>query len=239
MQVASEHLTTLLAMQDIDKEIIQLNKKVKDLPQRAVILEVRAKRRSIEEKAAQLDELHADADERMTRLSDEDEGLAEKQQRVQDEIDNTQGGYRDIEARTKELNGFAKRRTTLESEMSAVGEELERIEGMQAQVKQALDDLTERETKASNTFVEEGGALRHQVFDLEEKREQLAKTVPEDVLGTFEKISERHGGVGLGYLKGSTCGVCRASIEGGRLADMKAQGNVASCPQCGRLLIIE
>ena len=40
-------------------------------------------------------------------------------------------------------------------------------------------------------------------------------------------------------LQGSNCGVCRMAIEGGRLIDMKGQGNVAPCPQCGRLLILE
>ena len=60
-----------------------------------------------------------------------------------------------------------------------------------------------------------------------------------DLLDAYKKTAARTGGVAVGRLQGSNCGVCRMAIEGGRLIDMKGQGNVAPCPQCGRLLILE
>ncbi len=239
MQVDTEHLATMLTMRDIDKAIIQTDKKLKDLPQRATILDTRKKRRNIEEKRAQLDELHADAEARLARITDEDSQLAEKQRQVQEEIDGAQTGYRDIESRTKELNGFAKRRNTLSEDMNKIGDELEKIEGVQAQVTKMLEDIDAREEAATKTFVEEGGALKREIANLEAQHTALAATLPEDLSATYKKLADRHGGVAIGYLQGTSCGVCRAAIEGGRLADMRAQGNVALCPQCGRMLIME
>ena len=239
MYVDTDHLATLLQVQHIDLELMRVNKELSELPQRAIILEARTKRRDIEQKRAKLDELHADAEARLTRISAEDEKLAEKQKHVQEEMDSAKSGYRDIEARSREMNGYAKRRNTLDGDLSAVGDELAKIEGMQAQVAQLLADLDARESAATETFVKEGGALKQTSANLEAQRASLLATLPDEVVRTYEKTAERTGGGAVGRLQGSTCGVCRVGIEGGRLIDMKRQGNVATCPQCGRLLILE
>ena len=213
MHVDTDDLATLLKMQHLDLEAMRDKKKLEELPQRAVILEARSKKKAIEQKRAQLDALHAKADAQLSRIDDEDRSLSEKQRQVQSEIDAVRGDYRGVEARTKELNGFAKRRNTLEADLTAVGDELAKIEGVQAQVASALESLERQEAEATAAFVKEGGALKD--------------------------AAARTGGVAVGRLQGSNCGVCRMAIEGGRLIDMKGQGNVAPCPQCGRLLILE
>ena len=134
MHVDTDDLATLLKMQHLDLEAMRDKKKLEELPQRAVILEARSKKKAIEQKRAQLDALHAKADAQLSRIDDEDRSLSEKQRQVQSEIDAVRGDYRGVEARTKELNGFAKRRNTLEADLTAVGDELAKIEGVQAQV---------------------------------------------------------------------------------------------------------
>lgn len=239
MNVDTEYLATLLQIQHIDLELMRVNKQLSELPQRATILETRTKRRDIQQKREKLDALHADADERLARISAEDADLAEKQRHVQEEMDASKGGYRDVEARSRELNGFAKRRNTLDGELSSIGEELSKIEGMQAQVNQLLAGLDERESAATQTFVKEGGALKQTAAKLEAQRASLLSDLPEDISTLYEKTAARAGGVALGRLQGSSCGVCRVALDSGRLVEMKRQGNVALCPQCGRLLILE
>lgn len=239
MHVDTDDLATLLQMQHLDLEILRAKKKLEELPQRKTILEARTKKKAIEQKRAQLDGLHAEANRKLSRLSDEDASLIEKQHRVQEEIDSARGDYRGVEARTKELNGFAKRRNTLEVELTALGEELAKIEGVQAQVTQMLDGLNAEEQKATESFVKEGGALKDAVARGEAQRAMLASSLPKELLAAYEKTAARTGGVAVGRLQGGNCGVCRMTIEGGRLIDMKSQGNVAPCPQCGRLLILE
>ena len=130
MHVDTDDLATLLKMQHLDLEAMRDKKKLEELPQRAVILEARSKKKAIEQKRAQLDALHAKADAQLSRIDDEDRSLSEKQRQVQSEIDAVRGDYRGVEARTKELNGFAKRRNTLEADLTAVGDELAKIEGV-------------------------------------------------------------------------------------------------------------
>lgn len=239
MHVDTDDLATLLKMQHLDLEAIQAKKKLEALPQRSIILEVRSKKKAIEQKRAQLDALHTKADAQLSRINDEDASLAEKQRHVQGEIDAVRGDYRGVEARTKELNGFAKRRNALEVDLTTVGDELAKIEGVQAQVTAALTTLERQEAEATATFVKEGGTLKDAVARIEAERAMLASSLPKDLLDVYQKTAARTGGVAVGRLQGTNCGVCRMAIEGGRLIDMQSQGNVVPCPQCGRLLILE
>ena len=79
MHVDTDDLATLLKMQHLDLEAMRDKKKLEELPQRAVILEARSKKKAIEQKRAQLDALHAKADAQLSRIDDEDRSLSEKQ----------------------------------------------------------------------------------------------------------------------------------------------------------------
>lgn len=72
MHVDTDDLATLLKMQHLDLEAMRDKKKLEELPQRAVILEARSKKKAIEQKRAQLDALHAKADAQLSRIDDED-----------------------------------------------------------------------------------------------------------------------------------------------------------------------
>ena len=193
MHVDTDDLATLLKMQHLDLEAMRDKKKLEELPQRAVILEARSKKKAIEQKRAQLDALHAKADAQLSRIDDEDRSLSEKQRQVQSEIDAVRGDYRGVEARTKELNGFAKRRNTLEADLTAVGDELAKIEGVQAQVASALESLERQEAEATAAFVKEGGALKDALARIEAERAMLASSLPADLLDAYNKTAARTG----------------------------------------------
>ena len=239
MHVDTDDLATLLQMQHIDLEAMRARKQLEELPQRRIILDARTKREAVDQKRAQLEALHAEADAKLARITDEDASLAEKQSKVQGEIDGARGDYRAVEARTKELNGFAKRRNFLEGELTSVGEELAKIEAVQAQVAKALADIDSQEAAATQVFVKEGGALKDSLARLEAERASLAAALPKELFEAYAKTLSRTGGVAVARLQGANCGACRMGIEHGRLIDMRAQGNMAACPHCGRLLILE
>ena len=103
MHVDTDDLATLLKMQHLDLEAMRDKKKLEELPQRAVILEARSKKKAIEQKRAQLDALHAKADAQLSRIDDEDRSLSEKQRQVQSEIDAVRGDCRGVVVTTTEV----------------------------------------------------------------------------------------------------------------------------------------
>ena len=238
MQATTDDLTNLLRMQQIDLDLMKAKKKLEELPQRATILAARQKKRTIEQKRDQLAEMRAQAEAKASKLEAEDAELAEKQRRVQEAIDGSRGDYRNVEAHTKELNGFAKRRNALEVELTRLGEELAKIEGVQSQVSQALAEVDKQEAAAIVSFQREGGALQAEIVRMSADREGMSAELSPELRDTYNRTASRTGGVAVGLLTEGRCGVCRTVIDGGRLIDLKAEAPLGTCPHCKRLLVV-
>ena len=238
MQATTDDLTNLLRMQQIDLDLMKAKKKLEELPQRATILAASQKKRAIEQKRDQVAELRAQADAKASKLEAEDAEIAEKQRRVQETIDGSRGDYRNVEAHSKELGGFAKRRNTLEEELTKLGEELAKIEGVQGQVSRALAELEKQEAAAIASFQREGGALQAEIARMSADREGMSAELSPELRDTYHRTAARTGGVAVGLLTEGRCGVCRTVIDGGRLIDLKAEAPLGTCPHCKRLLVV-
>lgn len=239
MEARHEDVTALLHVQQIDLDIMRQKKQLDELPQRALILEARKKRAAIKEKQEKVDVLKKDIIKRLTRISDEDASLAKKEAGTQAAIDAAQGDYRNVAARTKELAGIAKRREEIAADRAKVDAELEKVGGLEAQVRRALEEIDAAEARAIESFQKEGGALKMGIAQMEAKRAALAAEMDPQILKLYEKTAARTGGVAVGVLNGTQCGVCRMSLEGGRLIELKSQAPLGVCPACKRLLIVE
>lgn len=238
MRATIEQITTLLQMQQIDLELLKRKKELEGLPQRAIILAARQKKRAIEEKRDQIAEIWGAAEVKTAKLESEDTGLAEKQRHVQQIIDEQRGDYRSVEAHTKELNGFAKRRTVLEEELGKLGDELARIKEVQNQVDRALSEIEKQERTAIASFQEKGGALQAGIARMTADRDGLAVSLPDELREAYDRTAARTGGVAIGRLMEGRCGVCRNVIDDGHLIDLMTQAPLGTCPHCRRLLVV-
>lgn len=238
MEARHDDLIGLVGLQQIDLEARKLRRAFEDLPQRKKIMDARARREAIAEKRGTIDGLKKNASGRLVRINDEEASLSRKAAEIQAAIEQAQGDYRNLEARTKELAGIERRQGVLAEDRAKVEQELAKIADVEAQVVLALEEIDAAEARAIASFQQEGGRLRQQIHDLEQKRAETARTVDPKLVELYEKTAKRAGGVGLGVLKGSQCGACRAAIDGGRLIELKAQAPLGTCPACKRLLVI-
>lgn len=239
MQATPAEIDALLRLQQIDLDILHQEKQLESLPQRKAIVTARSKREALASKYDQIRTLEKDAKRKLMRIDDEDASLLKKERGVQAAIDAGQGDYRNVEARSKELAGIEKRRHVIGEDRKNVQAEADKIGTMKAQVELAMEELEAEEQKATTSFREIGGMLQNEIANLKRERGALAETIDSGLLETYTKIAARTGGVAVGELDGSRCGVCHAPIEGGRLIDLKAHAPIGSCPSCKRLLIIQ
>lgn len=239
MQASQEDLASILEIQQIDIKKAKLSKQFEELPQRQTIMDARSKRDALKAKRAQVDGLKREASKRLSRINDEDESLVKKQNGVQAAIEAAAGDFRNVEARSKELDGISKRRTTLADERADIEQELQKISAIRMQLATASDEVDKMEAHATETFQKEGGALKAQIARLEKKREKLLGSIDQDLAKMYKRTSDVCGCFVVGELKDNRCGVCRSVIEGGRLIDLRAQAPLGKCPSCRRLLIIE
>lgn len=239
MHISEEEVGYLLQIQHIDLEILRTKKKLNELPQRKQILEIRKKKASVEEKHQQVLVMKKNLDEEFTKLSDEDERLALKQAEVQEKIDSVKGDYRSVESFTKELNGFAKRRVTLEKSMDELDGKSSQINTVLKQVEDALSQLEKQEQTLISIFQKEGGGLSNTVAALQSQRDSLAEQINKEALSEYQKIADRNSGIGITRLHGSQCSVCKNIISEGKVLQIKMEGLVSSCPNCKRLMVVE
>ena len=90
------------------------------------------------------------------------------------------------------------------------------------------------------SFEEEDNELIAQVKDLMGKRAELVAGLPADLMALYDKTAAKSGGVAIGKLtEDARCGICRGSIEGGRLIELRNSAPLGTCPNCKRLLVVE
>ncbi len=237
MQVKDEDISTLIELQHNDMELLRVQKAIADLPQRKTIVAARKKIKTIEEKQETVGKLRAKAEEKLAGISEEDGKLAAKQEEAQKAVDSA-SGYRDVEAHTREMDGYAKRRATLEEDLAAVDAELDKISAVEKQISTALAQLRETESAATAEFQSQGGELKKQEADLAASHDQIAANLPADLNARYDRAAKHCGGVAVALLRDNACGACRAPIEQGHLIDLKAHAPLGECPNCKRLLIV-
>lgn len=237
MQVKDEDISTLIELQHNDMELLRVQKAIADLPQRKTIVAARKKIKTIEEKQETVGKLRAKAEEKLAGISEEDGKLAAKQEEAQKAVDSA-SSYRDVEAHTREMDGYAKRRATLEEDLAAVDAELDKISAVEKQISTALAQLRETESAATAEFQSQGGELKKQEADLTASHDQIAANLPADLKARYDRAAKHCGGVAVALLRDDACGACRAPIEQGHLIDLKAHAPLGECPNCKRLLIV-
>ncbi len=238
MDATREDIEGLFELQRIDLEIMRLTKELDELPQRAIIMAARDKKAEIQAKSEKVAELKRATMKRITRIDDEDASLAKKEAGVQAAIDEAHGDFRNVEARTKELAGIVRRRGTIAEDRAAIQAELDKIGAMEAQIALAVEEISAKEQQAIDSFQKQGGELKLAIAKLEAARGPVEAKVDDDLARAYDRIVARSGGVAIGVLDDSRCGVCRMPIESGRLIDLRSQAPLGICPACKRLLVI-
>lgn len=238
MEATREDIESLFGMQRIDLEIKRLTKELDELPQRAIIVAAREKKAALATQQEKVAELKRATTKKIARIDDEDASLAKKEAGVQAAIDAAHGDFRNVEARTKELAGIVRRRGTIAENRAEVAAELDKVNGIEAQITLALEELGAKEQQAIDSFQKQGGDLKLAIAKLEAQRNQREATVDAELARAYDRIIARSGGVAIGVLDGNRCGVCRMPIDGGRLIDLRGQAPLGVCPSCKRLLVI-
>ena len=229
MQAKHEDLAMMLKLQATDIDIIRAKKELADLPQIAKMNELKAKHDALIAKRSQVDAMQKRAEADITRLSTEDGMLADKQRHAQELIDNAGADYRSVESHSREMSGFAKRREELDKKLTALAEEFEK----------AISVIAADEEKTKASYDKQSASLRENLEEMAQVREKQAASLPANLLKLYQETARHTGGVAIGKLNESTCGICRSNIDGGRLIELKAEAPLGVCPNCKRLLVIE
>jgi predicted nucleic acid-binding Zn-ribbon protein len=227
----------LLALQDLDIEIMRAKKRLDELPEKREILTLRQKTRDVTDLHGRADllvkKLAADLKAHQDEISTLTEKIAVEQAKVMATTD-----HRAVQSITREMDGLKRRQDKMEMESLQLMERIDKAGAQMDKIDTALAQLADKDAHLVKRFQTVGGALQADIADMEHRRDETAASLNPDTLARYEKIRESKGGVGVGRLEGEACSACRMSLPAERLRELQSGDDVSVCPQCRRLIVV-
>ncbi|MEM9607917.1 MAG: hypothetical protein AAGA99_10895 [Actinomycetota bacterium] len=229
----------LLALQEIDTRLDQLRHRRATLPDVAELEVVDAEIADIEQaEAADRDELgRLESEQR--RLEDEVSGIVDKIAREQ-QRQSTIIVPREAEAVQAELASLARRQDELEEHILELMEEAEPLSDASAGRQEALAGLRGRRDELAGRLAAQQADLDTEIGGVVGERDGIVGGVADQLVGRYDILRERMGGVVVGPMEGSThtaCALQLPPVEVERLAEQPV-GSVQPCDECGRLIAL-
>ncbi len=228
----------LLALQDLDLEVMRAEKRLDELPEKRAILATRAKIAEVEQLRGKtnllVSKLEAELRAHQDEVSTITDKLATEQKKVMETSD-----HRQVQAITREMDGLKRRKDKVEMLSLQLMERIEKAKGQRDKVDLALAQLAEKEAGLVEQFKEQGGKLQGEIATLNARRDAYASQLSEDTLKRYRTVRDQKGGIGVGKLEDRTCSACRMELPAERIKELRECGSdVGVCPECKRLIII-
>lgn len=226
-------IRTLLEIQELDKEVLELNRQLGLYPQiwEDVKKKLTGRKEAAEAAEKALEKHHKERKrvEQKLRILADDHRKFETQQRAVKT-------NREYEAINKQIDGVRTRIAQLEEQGLALlsrDEEVEKAIGTTREEAKKYEQfaLTEKD-RIRVQFNEKKGRLK----DVEEARKQVLGRVDADLLVVYERVSKRHPGSAVVPVLQKSCGGCHFAIPSDVLVKVHEQTTKAFCPNCSRIL---
>ena len=239
MEATSQQLMALMKLQHIDLECARLNKELDQLPQKQQILDVRAKKATVQQKMQAVESMRKDAETKLACAQGEDADIERRMSLAQSLINQASEDYRLVSSHTKELEGFAERRELLAEEILGLFAKLEQISQVEGQIAGMTAQLETKEQALIESYRKDGGEILRAVGAFEPERAQLRQLIGEDLTDRYDRIAKSKQGVALCSLSENACNTCRSKFDPSRVLALRQEAPLTICPQCGRLMVVD
>ena len=239
MKAAREVQERLLALAQLDSDLIQIKHKMDTLPIARqfdeVSKELSAKRDLLVAAQTERDDIKHE----LTRSEVDVEQVASRIERDEKRLSSGQGSPKELEQLQHELGSLEKRRAELEEVELEI---MVRIEGVDSRVKELDQECSNLEKQLSELKIkkdQELTALEESIKQTRESRADLAPKIDSELLVLYEKIRSSGDGVGAAKLVGNQCTGCHLTMNAAELTRVKslADDEVVRCEECRRILI--
>ncbi len=238
--MATPEQEQLLVIQAHDTTADQLRHRLGHLPE-SVALDEAARAR-------------AAASQRRSQVVADRDVVAGRQARLEQELDATEGRARDVDRRmtsgavaaprdlqkmAEEVEHLRNRGSNLEDGVLEAMGEREPLDSEVAALDAELDRLDHLIIERQEELVAQEAAVRARLADEEAARATAVVGLTAPLLGEYERLRARLGGVGAARLVGNQCSGCHLTLpaveaDAARHAPPDA---VLMCEQCGRILV--
>ncbi|MDI6743539.1 MAG: C4-type zinc ribbon domain-containing protein [Smithella sp.] len=231
-----DKLMLLIRIQECDSQLMKLVAKKKILPENIDKLnqEFNAFREGIEKNTTKYDELKARHTENENKIKKINESIVKTKERMLEVKNN-----KEYQAMLKEIETAELSRGAVETEIISLLDELDKLA---VSVKKDGEILKERQAnyeQEKKNIEDDLNAVDTDSAQWEQKKIELQKDIPEEMLTQYEKIKKRNKGVGVTSVWKSVCSGCHMNIPPQMYNELQRSEELFSCPNCNRIIYFQ
>jgi predicted nucleic acid-binding Zn-ribbon protein len=233
-------LERLLAVQDQDTAVDQLEHRRTHLPEREAVDAHAGTVAAVQAERAEGDVRRVELDRDLKRLQDE---VASLEARITEVTRTLHSGAvtvpRELQALQHEQESLRRRQDHLETEELELMEELDPLAESLAGLDRRLEELAAEGERLDDALLNAEVQVEEELTAVTARRQDAASGVDADLLGTYEDLRTRLGGIAVARLVGSVCGGCHLGLSAVEVDRIKKQppDALVHCDECGRLLV--
>ena len=228
-----EQLEQLIALQQIDLQILEKKRTIAEIPTRIVqeelpLKEAQAALEAVKQQTVDLEKKKRDKER---EIDDINERINKIKTRIAEIKTNKeyQAHLKEIESAEKERYAVEDNILTLMEEIDAASREVSAKESGALERKKEIEALKKK-------LEEEVAEAEKELVPLQEKRSQLVATIENDVYNEYIKLMESCNGVAVTKAKDEVCQGCHMNIPPQLFVEIKKNEEIINCPQCRRIL---
>lgn len=238
MQASAKEVEALKNIQKFDCKIKEIQKAYDSMPEKDTINDLIKKSSELQAKCLKAKQMKNDAIKRYEKITTEDVRLSDREINLQKDIEAAGTDFRNLEVRTKELEGISRRRTVLAEMALRITEELDKAKVIIEKLEDAISAFNSKIESLKAKVEDRKNLSEAEITEILKCRKSDADKLSPELAELYDRACARLGNVVLSHLEDNRCSACRTEIEEGRLLEIKSEGRVGVCPHCSRILLL-
>lgn len=226
-------LEKLIALQELDLEIRELQKEIADVPRKKTEIEKQFSEFAADylDKKTRLDTSRREHRQLELDLQDTQQKLEKYKadlMRVRNQAEYS-AALREIDTAKKMINLFE----------TQILEKLEIIETLDQDIKMHAPEIEAKRAQFDVLIADYSTAterLTGQLNKLQERRQQLIASIRRDWLGRYSRLADTRDGLALAEVRAGQCTACCMTVRPQVYADVRKGDDILTCDNCSRIL---
>ena len=231
-----EKLLLLIKLQDCDSQLVKLSAKKKILPENIEKLdkEFNLFKEGIEKNKIKYDELKSRHTENENKIKKVNEGIVKTKERMLEVKNN-----KEYQAMLKEIEIAESSRGEIETQIISLLDELDKLSVLVKKDEEILKQSRSKYEQEKKEMEDDLNAVDTDVANWEQKRIDLQRDVPDELLVRYERIKKRNKGVGVTSVWKAVCNGCHMNIPPQLYNELQRSDDLLSCPNCNRIMYFQ
>lgn len=227
-------LKQLIALQNADAKLRQIQVELNSLPQRRADIEKDFDQRAFEFRSIEMQRDEAQA--ARARLEAEIREIRAQGERAERNLMSSKN-EKDYGAAIREVDATRKQVSQLETQILEHMETFERTETAVREREPEITKLRTEKDEKLQSFEEQTKVREQQIIELKAEREQLMASLPKQLIALYTRLSTRiRDGIAVAEARNNSCTACSISLRPHVMSEIRRGEEIIMCDNCSRIL---